>query len=128
MGRVKHILTVFLVGTVFLTTSGFALHTIQCQMTGDTYYSVVEKICCCEASGEKTKCCDEESLVIKVDSQAALKALKFDVNEVFVGAFFTYFVELVYPAANKANYLSYSRNSPPLPEQEIIILVQSFLL
>lgn len=127
MGKVKQIIAFFVAAVVFLATSGFALYTITCQMTGGTYHSVIEKTCCCEGSTEE-KCCSEESLVVKVDSQAALKEFNFNVNPVFFGAFVTQFIELVHPVLYKVDYLSYFKHSPPLPEQEIIILVQSFLL
>lgn len=125
--KVKQIFAFFFVAMVLLTTSGFALHTITCEMTGNTYQSVIEKKCCCEGS-TADECCNEESLVVKVDSQAPLKEFNFDVNPVFFGAFFSRIIKLVHPAVNKVNYLNYFKHSPPLPEQEIIILVQSFLL
>ncbi|MBW3545395.1 MAG: hypothetical protein KY428_07345 [Bacteroidetes bacterium] len=128
MRKVKQIFALFFAAVVFLTTSGFAFHTIQCQITGDTYHSVIDKECCCAISTEARKCCNEESLVVKVDSQAALNELNFDVNQVLFGEFFTHFIKLFHPAVNKVNYLNYSEHSPPLHEQEIIILVQSFLL
>lgn len=112
---------------VLLTTSGVALHTITCGMSGETYRSVIEKKCCCEDSTED-ECCNEESLVVRVDSHAPLKEFNFEVNPVFFGVFFTHFIKLLHPAVNKVNYLNYSEHAPPLHEQEIIILVQSFLL
>lgn len=129
MRKVKQIMAFFFAAVVFLTTSGFAFHTIQCQMSGDTYHSVIDKKCCCEASQEnKRKCCNEETLVIKVDSQAALKELNSNVNPLFVAAFLTQYVALHFPAEYEVKYVNYLKHSPPLPEQEIIILVQSFLL
>lgn len=128
MRKVKQIFALFFAAVVFLTTSGFAFHTIQCQITGDTYHSAIDKECCCAISTEARKCCNEESLVVKVDSQAALKGFSFNENPLFVAAFFNQFIRLYFPAEYEAKYLSYFKHSPPLPEQEIIILVQSFLL
>lgn len=128
MKKVKQIFVFFFAAMVFLTTSGFAFHTIQCQITGDTYQSVIDKKCCCELSAQRKKCCNEESLVVKVDSQVDLKGFNFHLNPLFLAAFYTQYIELYLPAEYEVKYLSYFKHSPPLAEQEIIILVQSFLL
>jgi hypothetical protein len=129
MRKAKQILAFFVAAMVLTTTSGFAFHTIRCQFTGETYHSVIEKNCCCETPKEKgQKCCDEESLTVKVDTQAGLNQFNVNLNPLFVAAFFTQFIDLSFPAEYKVDYLSYFKYSAPLPEQEIIILVQSFLL
>jgi hypothetical protein len=119
----------FLAAMVLATTTGFAFYTIRCQFTGDTYHSVIDKKCCCEIPKEiGEKCCDEESLTVKVDTQAALKEFNVDLNPLSVAAVFTQLIDLSFPAEYKVDYLNYFEHSHPLPEQKIIILVQSFLL
>jgi hypothetical protein len=129
MKKAKQIFVFFLAAMVLATTAGFAFYTIHCQLTGDTYNSIIDKKCCCQIPKEiGEKCCDEESLTVKVDTQAALKEFNANLNPLFVAAFFTQFIDLSFPAEYKVDYLSYFKHSGPVPEQEIIILVQSLLL
>jgi hypothetical protein len=127
--RVKRIFVFFLATVVLTTTSGFAMHFIRCQMTGDTYHSVAEKCCCAAQQEEKAaKCCEQESMILKVDTQAAIKEFNFNINPVFLAAFTVAYIELDFSSVHKVDYLTYLKHFPPLPEQEIIIFVQSFLL
>jgi hypothetical protein len=129
MRKAKQVFGLFLAAMVLAATNGFALYTIHCQFTGDTYHAMMDKNCCCGIPKEiGEKCCDEESLTVKVDTQAALKEFNVDLNALSVAAFFTQLIDLSFPAEYKIDSLDYFKHSRPLPEQKIIIFVQSFLL
>ena len=130
MENLKQILALSLVAVILTTTSGFALHSIRCLMTGEVYHSVVAQKCCCGSpqKEESKKCCDDETTVIKLDTEAALQKFNHNINPVFLTAFVANFIVINFPDRFINHHLNYLKDSPPLPEREIIIFVQSFLL
>lgn len=118
-----------LVAVLLTSTSGFAVHTIQCLITGDTYESLIEKECCCGTpKQEGKKCCDDKSSFENVDAEVAQQEVSYNINPVFFTALIIQLTNLQLPALQEAQYLNYLKNSPPLPDQDIVTLVQSFLL
>lgn len=99
-------------------------------MTGEEYYSAITKSCCCGTpqQDESKKCCTEQSTLVKLDTEYASQQVAPEINPVFVAAFISHFVLFSIPQPSLEANLNYLTQSPPLPDREIIILVQSFLL
>ncbi len=132
MKKLKQIVCLTLAMVMLAVTSGYSFHSIKCQMTGEEYYSAIIKSCCCGTpqQDESKKCCTEESTLVKLDSEYTKLQVAPEINPVFVAAFISHFVLFSIPQpslALEAN-LNYLTQSPPLPDRQIFILVQSFLL
>ena len=114
---------------IVAVSSGFSFHSIECQMTGEKFHSVITKSCCCGSpmQDESIKCCDEESVILKLDEDYTLEQVTPQVNPVFLAAFISSFVFDGIPSVSK-KFDSVNLKSPPLPDREIFMLVQSFLL
>jgi len=98
-------------------------------MTGEEYYSAITKSCCCGTpqQDESKKCCDEESVILKLDTEYSYQQTAPEINPIFFAAFVSHFIIDSFPLASR-NFNSYYLKTPPLPDREIFILVQSFLL
>lgn len=99
-------------------------------MTGEEYYSAITKSCCCGTpqQDESKKCCAEKSTLVKLDTEYAIQQVAPEINPVFVAAFISHFVLFSITQSSLDANLNYLTQSPPLPDREIFILVQSFLL
>ena len=128
MKKVKQIFTLLLASFMLIVSTGFALHSVECLITGETFHSVHNADCCCGTHEKhEQNCCDDETLVIKVDTEAVQKEFKTSVEPVFFTAFIIHFVNFAFSTAD-IDYSTSVRHTPPLPDRDIIILVQSFLI
>jgi hypothetical protein len=132
MKKLKHIVSLTLAMVMLAVTSGYSFHSIKCQMTGEEYNSVIKetKSCCCDTpqQDESKKCCTEKSTLVKLETEYASQQVAPEINPVFVAAFISHFVLFSITQSSIDANLNYLTQSPPLPDREIIILVQSFLL
>ena len=130
MKKLKHIVCLTLAMVMLAVSGGYSFHSIKCQMTGEEYYSAITKSCCCGTPrrDESKKCCTEESRLVKLDTEYAKLQVAPEINPVFVAAFISHFVLFSITQSSIDANLNYLTQSPPLPDREIIILVQSFLL
>ncbi|MFH6983336.1 hypothetical protein [Marinoscillum luteum] len=129
MKKLKQIVCLTLAMVIVAVSSGFSFHSIECQMTGEEFHSVITKSCCCGSPMQKEskKCCDEESVVLELDEDYTLEHVTTQISPVFLAAFISSFVFDGIPSVSQ-KFDSVNLKSPPLPKREIIILVQSFLL
>ncbi len=130
MKKLKQIVCLTLAMVMLAVMSGFSFHSIRCLMTGEEYHTVITKPCCCSVpqQDESKKCCTEESTLVKLDTEYSNQQVAPEINPVFVAAFISHFVLFSIPQPSLEANLNYLTQSPPLPDREIIILVQSFLL
>lgn len=129
MKEIRKIFSLSLAVVILTSSSGFSFHSIECQMTGEVFHSVISKSCCCGSpmQDESKKCCDEQSVILELDNDYTHKQVVPLLSPVFLAAFISYFIYDGLPSSAQ-KFDSVNLKSPPLPEREIIIFVQSFLL
>lgn len=129
MKETRKILCLALAMVILTVSSGFSFHSIECQMTGEEFHSIITKSCCCGTpmQDKSKKCCNEESVILELDEDYTLDQTSPQVSPVFLAAFISHFVFNSLPSATQ-KFDSVNLKSPPLPDREIVILVQSFLL
>jgi hypothetical protein len=71
-------------------------------------------------------CCENQHQLIQLDENAELKSLSFGLNPVFFVAFVQFFVHsILFPFQNLIQNAYYP---PPIPDKDIQILFQTFLI
>ncbi|MEX2594123.1 MAG: hypothetical protein WD426_15220 [Anditalea sp.] len=128
MNIARKIASVFLLLVLLTTSTGFSLYTAFCQMTGESYSSVIiENHCCCPDTDSADMCCDQEAEYVQLDFESSVSALQINVDTHFFVAWIQYQVNQLFQDKdlNPSKYFNYR---PPLIERNIPVLVQSFLL
>lgn len=129
MTSIKRILSLSLVVIMLFATNGFAVHTTLCLMTGDLYPSSGAKKCCCESPKDcGSKCCHEHTEVLKIDLEALQVKLDKNIDLTFFVAFVYQYLYLTFSPDGVTNLSNYDELKSPTAGQDIIVLVQSFLL
>jgi hypothetical protein len=130
------VITISLALILLLSNIGLALGTHICcgeavkssLTVGHSHMADMDKDCPEEGKHfEAQVCCADkyQSLQIEDDHKPGIIQTN-DLNLVI--AFVQVFLNLNFPEKTEHDFLSYLKTSPPQPEQDIIILVQSFLL
>ncbi len=134
----KKMLAMFLMGIIFISTTGFGLIEHTCLMSGSKSASVLEKQGCCTKKKETASadgtiiksgvCCESNAHVASIDLAPAVEKIA----NYFEKAFFTILetvVRLFTAALDSAEaILNSSDSSPPLAGKDIIIRHHSLLI
>lgn len=129
MTLTKRILSLSLAVIMLFAANGFAVHTTLCLMTGDLYPSPGAKKCCCESPKNcGSKCCQEHTEILKIDLEALQVKLDKNACFTFFAAFVYQYLYLIFSPDRATNLLKYSKYKFPAAGQDVIVLVQSFLL
>ncbi|MEX2594815.1 MAG: hypothetical protein WD426_18760 [Anditalea sp.] len=127
MNTVKKIASFILLLVLLITSTGFSMYTVFCQMTGESYSSAIENHCCCQDTDSADRCCDEEAEFVQLDVETSVSKLQVNLDTHFFVAWVQYQVNQLLPVKdlNTSKYFTYI---PPLIERNITVFVQSFLL
>lgn len=135
----KRILSILL-AIVFLTTNvGYSLATHYCggKIHKQSFSFMAEELNCGMEDSEKLpckkpadtikkKCCENDVQTFKVTDEFQATAFDIKLNSQFIVAFTSYYIELFH--VDNEIYTDYFNYKPPLPDKDIPVLIQSFLI
>ena len=131
----KKVLSILLAVVFFISSTGFTISSHKCG--GEIHkqsldFVAVDLNCGMEASNKgpcensliKDNCCQNEFQSFKVTDEFQTTTEEVKLHPQFLIAFTTTFFNLI--SVENNTYNKYSNYSPPLPEKDIPVLIQSF--
>lgn len=112
-------------GRAVKTSFTLGLHNLDCGM------AMMEEGCDAEPTSNDTQvkakpCCENQHRILQLDENADIKSATVNTNTVFLVAFFQAFIQALVFADQKL--VHNSDYSPPLPDKDIQVLFQTFLI
>ena len=128
MQILKKISNLSLVIIFLIVTSGYTISTSFCKMSGKTTYSLVKKDCCCQSEEAVWNCCNNTTYFLNLDTKAVKTNVKIQVNDqFFLIPVQSFILSLLFPDT-KYKETRYAKYSPPPLEENIPVIIQSFLI
>jgi len=137
----KKIVAIFLILTVLISSIGISVNTHICKKKGviKSYYvdsgectcetEVTHKCCHKPVKQEKKGCCQDETEFFQLDFDYTTQ-----IEDVSLNPDLLFASALIYAIFNpvllveNTNITEYSHYSPPIPDRDIPVLIQSFLI
>jgi hypothetical protein len=135
----RQVLAVFLMGVIFITTTGFGLLEHSCLMNGKKSASVLEKHSCCPknkntAAGTEgtiikpAACCESQAHIANIDLAPVVEKVATFLEKTFFTVLETAIRMFVSVRQTAEAVLNCSDSSPPLAGKDISIRHHSLLI